>query len=190
MPGDGGEVPVHTGEVPVHTGEDPVDTGEDPVDDGVSETPPHRRQRIGAYGIVRDPDGRLLLVRAASYLTVAGRWFLPGGGVEHGEDPLDSLRREVHEETGLAIGAATLLGVLSDTWPIPDGSLLHSIRLCYRVDSWRGTLRPEVSGSSDAAEWFAPGELGDVRLARYAREALARFADAPASPGTGAHRPR
>lgn len=137
--------------------------------------PMQRRQRIGAYGIVRDPERRLLLVRAASYLSVAGRWFLPGGGVEHGEDPFAALRREVHEETGLTVGAATLLGVLSDTWPIPEGTLLHSIRLCYRVDSWQGEVRPEASGSSDAAAWFSPGELDGAGLVRYAREALTRF---------------
>jgi 8-oxo-dGTP diphosphatase len=139
---------------------------------GVAET---RRQRVAAYGIVRDPSDRLLLVRAASYLTVAGWWFLPGGGVEHGEDPVDSLRREVHEETGLTIETTRLLGVLSDTWPVPDGSLLHTVRLVYRVEEWQGHLRPEASGSSDDAAWFEPSELATVPLVRYAREALARF---------------
>ena len=139
-----------------------------------------RRQRVAAYAIVQDAGGRLLLVRAASYLTVAGWWFLPGGGVEHGEDPVDSLRREIHEETGLTIGPATLLGVLSDTWPIPDGTLLHTVRLIYRVDAWGGELRPEASGSSDDAAWFGPGELETVPVVRYAREALARFGEAAA----------
>lgn len=141
-----------------------------------------RRQRIGAYGIARDDAGRVLLVRAAEWLTVAGRWFLPGGGVEHGEEPLESLRREVHEETGLTVQSATLLGVITDTWPVPDGTLLHTVRLVYRVDQWLGSLRAEESGTSDAASWFTPAELGTVPLVRYVREALARFDETPDAP--------
>lgn len=135
-----------------------------------------RRQRIGAYGIAHDDGGRILLVRAAPYLTVGGMWFLPGGGVEHGETPSDALRREVHEETGLDVGTVGLLGVLSDTWPVPDGTLLHTVRLVYRMDEWWGSLRDESSGSSDRAAWFSPAELESVRLVRYVREALVRFA--------------
>jgi 8-oxo-dGTP diphosphatase len=144
-----------------------------------------QRQRLGAYGIARDIEGRILLVRAATYLTVAGRWFLPGGGVEHGETPADALRREVTEETGLDIGAVTLLGVLSDTWPIPDGTILHSVRLVYRLEDWSGTLRDEASGSSDRAAWFSPSELDSVQLVRYVREALARFTDLSIHPTRG-----
>lgn len=135
-----------------------------------------RRQRLGVYGIARDDQGRVLLVRAASYLTVAGMWFLPGGGVEHGETPAEALRREVHEETGLRPGKVTLLGVLSDTWPIPGGVLLHTVRLIYQLEEWSGTLTHEASGSSDQASWFSPAELGSVRLVRYVREALDRYA--------------
>ncbi len=134
-----------------------------------------RRQRVAAYGILRDRDARVLLVRAAPYLTVAGRWFLPGGGVEHGEAPLAALRREVEEETGLNVHDALLVGVLSDTWPVPDGTLLHTVRLLYRVDGWDGTVRSEAQGSSDLAEWFGPSDLERLPLARYAREALTTF---------------
>lgn len=133
------------------------------------------RQRVGAYGIAQDPRGRILLVRAAAYLTVAGRWFLPGGGVEHGETPADALRREVAEETGLLVEEPALLGVLSDTWPIPDGTVLHTVRLVYRIERWTGEVRPETTGSSDAAAWFGPSELASLPLVRYAREALRRF---------------
>lgn len=135
-----------------------------------------RRQRIGAYGIAHDADGRILLVRAAPYLTVAGMWFLPGGGVEHGETPSEALEREVREETGLAIGTPSLLGVLSDTWPIPDGTLLHTVRLIYRIDEWTGILASEAVGSSDHSAWFSAVDLGSARLVRYVREALDRFA--------------
>lgn len=133
------------------------------------------RQRVAAYCIAEDDGGRVLLVRASAYLSVGGRWFLPGGGVEHGETPVDALRREVAEETGLLIAEPSLLGVLSDTWPIPDGTVLHTVRILYRVSRWTGALRPEATGSSDAAAWFEPGELAEVPLVRYAREALRHY---------------
>lgn len=139
------------------------------------EDSPRRRQRVGAYGLAYDERGRVLLVRAAPHLTVAGMWFLPGGGVEHGETPAESLRREVHEETGLLVGPVTLLGVLSDTWPVPGGALLHTVRLLYRLDEWSGALTHEASGSSDQAAWFSPADLESARLVRYVREALDRY---------------
>lgn len=147
--------------------------------------PQRLRQRVGAYGIARDANGRILLVRAAPYLTVAGRWFLPGGGVEHGETPFEALQREIAEETGLAVDAATLLGVLSDTWPVPGATLLHTVRLIYRIDRWTGELVHEASGTSDLAEWFSPSELEEVPVVRYVNEALARFGTESEPGGTG-----
>lgn len=140
---------------------------------------------MGAYGIVHDAEGRILLVRAAPYLTVAGMWFLPGGGVEHGETPAEALRREVHEETGLTVGELTILGVLSDTWPIPDGTLLHTVRLVYRIDEWSGAIQHELSGSSDRAAWFRSQELESMKLVRYVRVALDRFAGIVLRRGAG-----
>ncbi len=129
--------------------------------------PVTERQRIAAYGLVRDDEGRLLLARAAPSLTLRGRWFLPGGGVHHGENPPDSLRREIEEESGLSVTVGALLDVLSDVRTIPDGTSLHTVRLVYQVDSWQGTLRPEVDGTTDAVAWFTLEEVRDLPLARY-----------------------
>jgi ADP-ribose pyrophosphatase YjhB (NUDIX family) len=132
-------------------------------------------QRVAAYGLHHDAHGRVLLVRAAPWVVLAGVWFLPGGGVHHGEDPEDALVREFAEETGLAVEPGPLLGVLSDVFERPDGPVVHSIRLCYRVVRVAGTLRAETDGSSDAVAYVAPGELADLPLMDYVARALERF---------------
>ena len=133
------------------------------------------------YGICRDPGGRILLTRAAPYLTVAGHWFLPGGGLAHGEDPVDGLVREFEEETGLAVEPGTLLGVLSDLTTLPDGVGLHTVRLIYAVERWTGTLRAEAEGSTDDVAWVGPAELATLTVMPYVTRALSQWA----APGPG-----
>src|SRR4051812_45072484 len=65
-----------------------------------------RRQRIAAYAVLtRRHAGveEVLLTRMSSRTRIEARWTLPGGGLDHGEDPRDALRREVFEETGLHV---------------------------------------------------------------------------------------
>lgn len=134
-----------------------------------------RRQRIAAYGICRDPDDRILLVRASATSTVPGRWFLPGGGLEHGEDPLEGLHRELLEETGLVATSTELLGVLADTSVLPWGDSLYTVRIIYRIDEWKGEVRPETVGSSDAVAWIPKAEVANLPVLGYVSESLARF---------------
>ena len=109
-------------------------------------------------------------------LTVAGRWFLPGGGIEHGEHPADALVREFSEETGLRVEAAALRGVLSDLTTLPDGTELHTVRVVYRVDRWSGVLQAEETGSSDAVRWVEAGEVAGIGVMPYVTAALDAFA--------------
>jgi ADP-ribose pyrophosphatase YjhB (NUDIX family) len=134
-----------------------------------------KRQRIAAYGVCRDADGRMLLARASPAITLQGRWFLPGGGVDHGESPIDSLVREMEEESGLAVSVGRLLDVLSDVRTIPDGTTLHTVRIIYEVASWSGTLRPEAHGTTDAVGWFTPEEVQDLPLAHYVQIVVDRL---------------
>jgi len=130
-----------------------------------------RHQRIAVYGICRE-DGQILLARASRTLTVAGRWFLPGGGLHYGEEPLAGLVREFEEETGLAVRPGRLRGVLSDVITLPDGDGLHTVRLVYDIDGWAGTLRAEADGSTDAVAWMELAELDTLPLMAYVTRAL------------------
>ena len=134
-----------------------------------------RNQRIAAYGLLHDTQDRLLLARASPTISARGHWFLPGGGVQHGEHPPDSLRREIHEESGLTVTIGPLLDVLSDVRDIPDGISLHTVRLVYRIASWHGTLRPEVGGTTDAVGWFTRAEIERMPLAPYVQTVMERL---------------
>ncbi|CAB4696551.1 unannotated protein [freshwater metagenome] len=60
------------------------------------------RRRLAAYALVVR-GGDVLLTRLSARVTDDELWTLPGGGVEHGEDPRAAVVREVHEETGLEV---------------------------------------------------------------------------------------
>jgi ADP-ribose pyrophosphatase YjhB (NUDIX family) len=62
---------------------------------------------IGAYVVIQDKKGRVLLCRRRD-LDI---WTLPGGHVEEGELPTEAAIRETREETGLKIKIKGLVGV-------------------------------------------------------------------------------
>ena len=113
-------------------------------------------------------DGRVLLAR---YVPPEGasNWTLPGGGVEHGEDPFDAVIREVAEETGCDAVVERLLGVDSRLIPSAErrlpGPLPHqNVGIFYRVRITGGQLRPEPNGKTAESVWTPiPGV---VRLRR------------------------
>ena len=104
----------------------------------------------GVEAVCFDPTGRVLLGRRANDPS-AGRWDLPGGFMHEDEPPLDALRREVREETGLEIEPEAFLG----HWLEPyDGRIV----LCL---AW--TARADEAGQAgdDLVElrWFTPEQL-------------------------------
>ncbi|HVM54338.1 MAG TPA: CoA pyrophosphatase [Acidimicrobiales bacterium] len=65
----------------------------------------------------------LLTRRAARLRQHAGQWAIPGGRVDDGEAPLDTARRELHEELDLVLDDDALLGCLDD-YPTRSGYVI------------------------------------------------------------------
>ncbi len=119
---------------------------------------------MAAYAVcVRDDE--ILLAR---WVDSAGakRWTLPGGGMDHGEEPVDTVVREVEEETGYRSEPVTLLGIDS----IRRNRLrrfagpgdFQGLRIIYEARVTGGALRNETDGSTDLAAWHPLASVPDL----------------------------
>jgi ADP-ribose pyrophosphatase YjhB (NUDIX family) len=116
-----------------------------------------RDPKVGVGVVVHDERGRLLLVRRGVE-PEAGKWALPAGFVDAGEDPREAARREAREETGLDV----VVGSVIDVYPGEPGSGV-SFFLSFRAEVAGGSL---VAGD-DATEvgFFDRDDLPDVAFA-------------------------
>jgi 8-oxo-dGTP diphosphatase len=123
------------------------------------------RFKLAGYGICQ-VDGRMLLAHYVSPQGDERHWTLPGGKIDHGEDPYDAVVREVAEETGYEVEVEELLGVGSRVhhvdWGIPGGAELHAVAIYYRVRLTGGELRNEIDGSTDMAAWIPIAEISQL----------------------------
>jgi ADP-ribose pyrophosphatase YjhB (NUDIX family) len=140
-------------------------------------------RRVGAYGLYRDDQGRVLLTRNSGASEFPGLWGLPGGGVEQGEHPDDAVVRELREETGLHVRVAALREVTADVSRLPStGDLEHIDRIVYDVEPSGGGLRNETAGTTDLVGWAGPDELGSWPLMPFTARVLGRPVDDAAVP--------
>jgi 8-oxo-dGTP diphosphatase len=122
-------------------------------------------QRVAAYGLVLR-DNRILLTRLARRISADERWHLPGGGVDHGEDPRDALVREIREETGLPAEVGETAQVYSahrpSMWRQGRRWDYQALRIVY--DAWVPADAPEprvveVDGSTVDVAWHPVADV-------------------------------
>ncbi|WP_152361212.1 NUDIX hydrolase [Microlunatus speluncae] len=118
--------------------------------------------RLAAYAVCLE-DGRVLLAHHAS-----GNWTLPGGRVEHAEDPFDTVIREIAEETGWEAAVERLLGVDSRVIPaaeraVPGGPEHQNLGIFYRVKITGGEPRPEPNGDTLESVWTPLADVAELR---------------------------
>ncbi|MFJ1701660.1 NUDIX hydrolase [Streptomyces sp. NPDC088252] len=140
--------------------------------------------RLAAYAVCIE-DGRVLLAR---YVSPKGEstWTLPGGRVEHAEDPFDAVIREVAEETGCDAVVERLLGVGSRVIPaaertIPGGPEHQNVGIFYQVRITGGQLRPEPNGETAESVWTAIPDVAGLRRSSLVDIGLALAQTLPAT---------
>jgi 8-oxo-dGTP diphosphatase len=101
-----------------------------------------------------DAQGRLLLAERPAGKSMAGLWEFPGGKVEPGERPAQSLVRELHEELGLVVEEVLLEPFHFASHDYETFHLLMPLYLCRR---WQGEVVPQ-EGQRHA--WVRGADLG------------------------------
>lgn len=107
-------------------------------------------------------EGKILLVKENHYPD-AGKWNFPGGKLDFGEDPINGVRREAREETGLEYAPTSLLGIHSIYRTDIEGGI-HALRIAF-IGKASGTIRStHQHREHDTAEiaecrWFEPEEI-------------------------------
>ncbi|WP_270886274.1 NUDIX hydrolase [Pedococcus sp. 5OH_020] len=118
----------------------------------------HPHQRTAAYAVVRSDRG-VLLTELSDRTSAPGRWTLPGGGLDPGEEPVAALHREVWEESGQRVDRVQLLEVQTSHWVgrAPSGRLedFHAVRIVYaaRCPSPTDPVVHDVGGSTASVAW-------------------------------------
>lgn len=118
-------------------------------------------QRAAAYVILLDQTGRILLTKfELPGHKKTGSWTLPGGGMEWGEQAVETAARELWEETGLTAQIGSLLATHSEWIDAADalsGKSGHSLKLLYSANAPTGILKSDFTDDDTTvdAAWFS-----------------------------------
>jgi 8-oxo-dGTP diphosphatase len=107
---------------------------------------------VAAVALV-DADNRVLLARRPEGKPMAGLWEFPGGKVEPGERPEETLIRELHEELGITVKEACLAPLTFASHTYDSFHLLMPLYICRR---WDGVVEAR---EGQALRWVRPREL-------------------------------
>jgi len=105
-----------------------------------------------------DSDGRILLSQRPEGKSLAGLWEFPGGKVEPGETPEETLIRELDEELGIQTKVACLAPLTFASHTYDDFHLLMPLYICRRYEG--------IAHGRDgpAVKWVRPQALRDYKM--------------------------
>jgi 8-oxo-dGTP diphosphatase len=112
---------------------------------------------VAACALV-DTDGRVLIAQRPEDKTMAGLWEFPGGKIEDGERPEQTLIRELKEELGITVNEACLAPLTFASHSYPDFHLLMPLYVCRR---WEGIV---AAREGQQLAWVKPNRLRDYEM--------------------------
>jgi 8-oxo-dGTP diphosphatase len=112
---------------------------------------------VAAVALV-DADGRVLIAQRPEGKAMAGLWEFPGGKVEPGERPEETLIRELAEELGITVKEACLAPLTFASHAYDSFHLLMPLYICRR---WDGFVEAR---EGQALKWVRPRQLRDYPM--------------------------
>lgn len=117
-----------------------------------------RRILLVAACALVDSDGRVLLTQRPEGKQLAGLWEFPGGKVEPGETPEETLIRELQEEIGITTKVACLAPLTFASHTYDDFHLLMPLYVCRRYEGIARGLEGQ------ALKWVRPKDMRDYPM--------------------------
>ena len=112
---------------------------------------------VAACALV-DADGRVLIAQRPAGKPMAGLWEFPGGKIEAGERPEQTLIRELKEELAIVVKEDCLAPLTFASHAYPDFHLLMPLYVCRR---WEGTV---TATEGQQLAWVRPNRLRDYDM--------------------------
>jgi len=135
-------------------------------------------QRIAMKAVIVDKTGKVLILReAATYGegTQRGRYHMPGGRIEAGENFEEALRREIKEETGLEVEIDRPIYV-GEWRPVIRG-VPHQIIGTFFVCTPKGENSVKLSDEHDDYKWINPKDRSKYDLMNPEDKVIDNFAE-------------
>ncbi|OAB36718.1 NUDIX hydrolase [Paenibacillus macquariensis subsp. defensor] len=132
---------------------------------------------LGVYGILIHDDQILLIKKSRG--PHKGKWDLPGGTIEFGEEPYETLMREFYEETGIVELDGKMRTAISYTlvYPFKENELeeLHHIGIIYdvKLTSSQYIIKTDGDGEDSlGASWIHMDEIDTIETTPFVRGVL------------------
>lgn len=135
-----------------------------------------------AVGCITDDEGRILLEHRVDN----DLWALPGGTHDFGESIVETVVREVREETGLDVEVTRLVGLYTDPKHViayTDGEVRQQFTLSFACRVVGGTL--ERDSESQELRWVAPEDLEKLSIHPSMRKRIDHFLEGGTKPYLG-----
>lgn len=137
---------------------------------------------VAVTAIVRNVDGDVLLIER----TDNGLWAAPGGAQDMGESVVDTVVREVREETGLEVEVTGISGIYSDPKHViayDDGEVRQEFSLCFHARPIGGEAR--TSSESRQVHWVRPKQIDNLNIHGSMRLRIRHAIERPETPHLG-----
>lgn len=131
-------------------------------------------RHLGVYGLIIEDEKILLVKKCKGAYT--GKYDLPGGSIEYGEKPIETLKRELQEETNTEIKKAVLFdanSVVVEWIHHEEDESLHHIGIIYEVSLINNQVKEDADGhDSLGAVWIPIKDLTKDNISPLTYEAL------------------